>query len=273
MRTYKMFSAGFENIGPRSCRVICSTGDIDMTGEVVEQRGLDLSVYNRNPIVLFGHVQTMPVGTASGVHVDGNRLLADIEFAPAGISQKSDEICALVKSGVLKSISIGFDPTETEPMDPKRSRGPLRYKRAILVEISVVSCPANTNAVIYGKAFSDSAESTDLNSSEGRELRAIKARLSAVRGLRNSEPPRTHAEMARTTTPNKYENMTRDQRINRAMALRARGEPSVAPPQLSLTEITSRARAAYAAATGYEDDDTARSTRIIRAAELRRRAS
>jgi HK97 family phage prohead protease len=150
----KFYAGSVEPMGERSIRAICSTGDIDMTGEVVEQNGLDLAVYNRNPIVLFGHNQEHPIGTASA-HVEDGKLVADIEFAAVGLSKKADEVCALVKSGVLKSISIGFDPTETEPMDPKRPRGPLRYKRAILVEISVVSCPANTNAVITDKSYED----------------------------------------------------------------------------------------------------------------------
>ena len=150
---YKSFSADVEMLGERSIRAICSTANVDMMGEVVEQEGADLSVYKRNPIVLFSHNPEHPVGAAGNVRVENGKLLADIEFAPLGISQKADETCAMVKAGILKSISIGFDPTDSEPMNPSRPRGPQRYKKWTLAEISIVAIPANNDAVVTAKAL------------------------------------------------------------------------------------------------------------------------
>ena len=150
---YKSYSADVVALGERSIQAICSTGNVDQMGEIVEQQGADLSVYKNNPIVLFSHNPEHPVGTASNVRVERGMLLADIEFAAEGVSAKADEICGLVKAGILKSISIGFDPTEMEPINPSRPRGPQRYKKWTLCEISIVAIPANTDAEVTAKAL------------------------------------------------------------------------------------------------------------------------
>jgi HK97 family phage prohead protease len=134
-----------------------------MMGDVVVQSGADLSIYKRNPIVLFSHQPESPVGTASGLRIENGCLTADIQFAPEGLSQKADEVCALVKAGILKSVSIGFDPIEAEPLNPSRPRGPQRYLRWVLCEISVVAIPANNDAVVTAKSArrASSAETPD----------------------------------------------------------------------------------------------------------------
>ena len=137
--------------------MVCSSGNVDMMGDEVVQAGADLSVYKRNPIVLFSHNPEHPVGTAKDLKMVDGCWTAEIEFAPAGLSHKADEVCALVKSGVLKSVSIGFDPTDAEPINPSKPRGPQRYKRWILCEISVVAIPANNDAVVTEKSYPDSA--------------------------------------------------------------------------------------------------------------------
>jgi hypothetical protein len=75
---------------------------------VLVQAGLDLTAYRQNPIVLFQHQQDCPVGTARALGLDGEKLLAKVEFAPIGASSEADKVRALVKSGVLKGVSIGF---------------------------------------------------------------------------------------------------------------------------------------------------------------------
>lgn len=154
MAIRKAYSADVEQIGERTIRVIASTDSVDMMGDIVVQEGGDLSVYKRNPIVLFSHSPEMPIGTTRAIGLVDGKLTAEIEFAPAGISHKADEICALTKAGILKSVSIGFDPVEAEPLNPSRPRGPQKYLKWILCEISVVAIPANTEAIVTEKAMS-----------------------------------------------------------------------------------------------------------------------
>lgn len=155
----KAYGAKIEAIGERQARVICSTEEVDRAGEVVVQNGIDLTGFKANPIVLWQHNVDQPIAKATEIGPSDGKLMAMVEFPPAGISPKADEICGLVKSGVINAVSIGFNPLETEPMDkgnPKK--GPQKYLACELAEFSFVSVPANKNAlVVERQAKGDSA--------------------------------------------------------------------------------------------------------------------
>lgn len=154
----KSYAASVEMVGERQVRVICSTADIDRAGEIVVQEGIDLSAYKRNPIVLWQHDVESPIAKSPDIGVVDGKLTALVDFPPAGISTKADEICGLVKAGVISAVSIGFTPTETEPMDkgnPKK--GPQKYIKSELGEFSFVSVPANPNALVVQRQHKDGA--------------------------------------------------------------------------------------------------------------------
>ena len=52
-----------------------------------------------------------------------------LELAPAGTSERIDEIRKLVEAGILQAVSVGFHPLEKEPMDDKADKyfGPFKY--------------------------------------------------------------------------------------------------------------------------------------------------
>src|SRR5262249_42247976 len=146
---------GVEPLGDREIAVIAASSALARDGNVVEVRGMNLDNYKKIPIVLYQHDPTLPIGTCTAIGVEGDLLAAKIEFAPPGVSRVADEACAMCKAAVLRGISIGFDPDyETaEPLDPKRPRGGKRFKLSELLEISVVSIPADVNAKIVGRSF------------------------------------------------------------------------------------------------------------------------
>jgi HK97 family phage prohead protease len=152
MTVYKTFAAPPTQLGPRTIRVICSDATVDLAGDVVEPSGIGLKGFLANPVVLWGHNPDHPIGTARNVAVSQGKLMADIEFYPEGTSIKSDEICKLTKLGFIKGISVGFDPVEMNPMDPAKPRGPQRYTKVALMEVSVVSIPANPSAEVIQRA-------------------------------------------------------------------------------------------------------------------------
>jgi hypothetical protein len=97
----------------------------------------------------------------------------------------------MVKAGIVKSASIGFDPVSCEPMDPARPRGPQKYNSWVLREISIVSLPANTNAIAIDKlketatVISATPSTTDWGSMTKAERQARAAAIVA-RGSRPS---------------------------------------------------------------------------------------
>ncbi len=156
----KSHIAKAEALGERQVRVICSTPDVDRMGDVVVQDGIDLSAYIENPIVLWQHDPAHPIGRASNIGLRGGVLTADVDFAPAGISATADEVCGLTKAGVINTVSIGFQPIESAPMDPSKPRGAQRFVKSELMEFSFVSIPANTGAAVIARQVTQPPAST-----------------------------------------------------------------------------------------------------------------
>jgi len=58
-----------------------------------------------------------------------------------------------VREGVLRTVSVGFQPVAREPLTKEADahHGPFRFKKQILLECSLVSVPANPNALALAK--------------------------------------------------------------------------------------------------------------------------
>jgi phage head maturation protease len=149
--------------------------------------------------MLCQHNRNQPIGTWPSIEVKNGRLEALGEFAPEGVSELADEYCALAKSGVIKAVSVGFIPLVREPI----REGGWRYKQWELIELSLVSVPANPNALVIERSLGRRGGEPTM-----RELGAQIGRIIVAARLRNALPPR------RTT----YE-----ERVEIARALR-RGE-------------------------------------------------
>lgn len=132
--------------------VIMSTAGIARDGHVLVPQGAQLEAYRKNPIVLWQHDPEHPVGRSEAISVDGDRLIARVRFAPSGISTKADEIRGLVKAGIISAVSVGFEPKDGEPLDPKRPRGGMRFTEWELLECSFCSVPVDTNAMVTARA-------------------------------------------------------------------------------------------------------------------------
>ena len=134
-------------LGERQIMVIASDPTLDRTKDVMRPEGCVLDNYRENPIVLANHDRTQPIGTATPM-IRNNRVEAMVDFAPAGISPKADEYCGLAKAGVLRAVSVGFDPIEFKP----NKSGGYDYDKWELMELSLVAVPANPGARIIARA-------------------------------------------------------------------------------------------------------------------------
>lgn len=156
-------------------KVIASTNQIARDGWVVEPSGLKTANFLRTAAILFNHNYEAPVATPAGARLlDGGAALeVDIQWPPAGVSPRADEVRGLVKSGVIRAVSIGFMPLEMEPLDPKEPWGGQRVLSADLLEVSFVGVPADTGAVITQRGSRDGNAGRYSKQSLAQRLAAI----------------------------------------------------------------------------------------------------
>lgn len=133
-----------------------STKDIDRVDDIVEpeafKSSLEIFIKN-NGVVLFNHRYDFPIGKVVSAVIDKKGLLANIELAKS--VEKAEEVWALIKQGILKNFSFGFIPKEVE-MKNIEDKEVRVIKSLEMLEISIVSVPANINAVFSvseGKAI------------------------------------------------------------------------------------------------------------------------
>ena len=137
-----------------------------------------------------------------------------LELAPEGTSARIDEIRKLIEAGILRTVSVGFRPLETKPR--KSLDGMFAgeiFVRQELVETSLVSVPANPNALAILKSLNISDDT--------RELVLAKPGNRTREHKRNGGIPGKHAE---TPPVRKGSTMSLAQRIEdsqgRIVALR-----------------------------------------------------
>lgn len=160
----KLIRAQITELGDDEVEVVMSTAALARDGHILLPQGCRLENYRANPIVLWSHDPDKPVGNAENTTVEPDKITARVKFAPIGISHKADEIRGLTKAGVIRAVSIGFDPIDGEPLDSKKPRGGQRFTDWELLELSFVSVPSDTGAVVTARANGDKpmaeAEST-----------------------------------------------------------------------------------------------------------------
>lgn len=170
----------------------------DRYGDVVRVAGWELANYKRNPIILFQHQSSNPVGISTKTWIDGKRLLSRIKLAAEGTSPFIDTLRKLLAQKIIRAVSVGFMPTKDPNYirDEKNDRVTgLEFVGQELTEISLVSVPANTNALNLAKSlniperhlervFARNTEELDASvktalASRRAELDLIKARVRA----------------------------------------------------------------------------------------------
>ena len=132
-----------------------STNDQDRSGDIIVsdawKKSGALDNYLKNPVVLAYHDMSRPIGKTTNHEVDEMGLKIT-----AKISKAAGDIIDLIKEGILSAFSVGFMIKDAY-FDPKS--GVFVIKELELYEVSVVSIPANQNALFsIEKNFSDPEE-------------------------------------------------------------------------------------------------------------------
>jgi HK97 family phage major capsid protein/HK97 family phage prohead protease len=126
---------------------MASTGEVDRQGDIVEPLGAEF----KNPLPLLLHHNTQqPVGlvTLGKPTKDGIPFTATIPtIAEAGtLKDRTDEAAQSVLHKLIRGVSIGFRPIK-DAIEQLKSGG-LRFVKTEILELSMVSVPANQHATI-----------------------------------------------------------------------------------------------------------------------------
>jgi len=132
---------------------VMSDGSIDRMGDVVEPAGWQLDRLKSDPLVLFNHDRNQIVGRWTDVRVKGGNLVGRIVWTTSDKWPMAQYIRDLVREGILRTVSVGFQPIEKQPLtkDADKTFGPFRFTKSQLLECSLVSVPANPNALAIAK--------------------------------------------------------------------------------------------------------------------------
>jgi HK97 family phage prohead protease len=137
---------------------IASTSNPDRYGDIIAQDGWELDAYRRNPVVLLNHrADTLPVGKGD-VRMDGENLLIDIEF---DTDEESQKVAGKAKRGFLHAVSVGFNPSKSikrsdlSPDHKYYATKGMFFQNAELLEVSIVTIPANSHATAAKGLTSD----------------------------------------------------------------------------------------------------------------------
>lgn len=158
----------------RIIRGWATTPQTDRMGDVVEPRGAQ---YRLPFPLLWNHDHSKPVGKVTGAEVtdDGIRIVAEV----ARGLEEADRVWALVSAGLVESMSIGFRSHKSERL----GSGGLRFTSYEILELSLVTIPANANAVIQNVSGKTA-------SAGGRAVQLISTATSSV------APPRTKRRLS-----------------------------------------------------------------------------
>jgi HK97 family phage prohead protease/HK97 family phage major capsid protein len=134
----------------------------DRMGDIITSTGWEFEQFNKNPIALFNHNANFPIGRWKDLRIDGTALKGHLIMAPKGTSDRIDELRKLIDVGILKAVSVGFRDIESEPINKKDPWSGIKFIKQELVETSLVSVPANPNALAVAKSLNISATTIDL---------------------------------------------------------------------------------------------------------------
>lgn len=126
-------------------RIVLSTPDLNSYGFRVMTAGIDLSRFDKNPVMLYEHWTL--IGKWKDVRIEGDQLTAEPDFIPN--HSDAEKAKAAWDGGYINAASIGFRILETSE-DPAMMLPGQKYPtvtKAALMEASLVPVPSNANAL------------------------------------------------------------------------------------------------------------------------------
>lgn len=129
----------------REIEGIASTPALDKVKDIVEPLGL---TFDPDTPLMLNHDHSQPVGSVQfgAPTAKGLPFKATIATVtePGVVKDRTDEAWHSVKAKLIKGVSIGFIPSEFEPI----AKGGVRFTKAHVHELSLTAIPCNPEAMI-----------------------------------------------------------------------------------------------------------------------------
>lgn len=140
----------------RTITGLATTPSTDRMGDIVEPKGAEFKL----PIpLLFQHDPRQPIGHVISAKVTPAGIEIKAKFAkldePGTLKDRLDEAWQSVKTGLVRGLSIGFQPIEYARIE--NSHG-YRFLKWLWLELSAVTIPANGEATIQTVKAIDTAQ-------------------------------------------------------------------------------------------------------------------
>lgn len=120
-------------------------------------RGLDMTRFNKNPVILWNHDANEPIGAAQDIRVRGSELPIEIRF---GSNAKAQRVRQDVDDDIVRAVSVRFLPDRnlgsvvfvergvTRTIDGIRAVGPaIVIRKSQLVEVSILTIPRDEDSL------------------------------------------------------------------------------------------------------------------------------
>lgn len=127
-------------------RFVVSSMAPDRVGDTFSKAALQKLTDTKRLIALFNHDPKSICGYWENFKVSGGKLIADLKLADTNLGKM---IRKLLDSGVPLASSVGFRGLEAK----ENKHDGYEFNDVDLMEISVVSTPANPQAILLAKSF------------------------------------------------------------------------------------------------------------------------
>lgn len=141
-RAYSVFEIKAADDEKRIIEGIATTPSPDRANDIIELDGID---YKLPLPFLLQHNSRQPIGSVIDAKIVKNEMRVRIQVASAGIAAYIDEAWALIKSGLIRGLSIGFRSIEEAY---NKETGGFRFMATEWIELSAVTIPMNAEATI-----------------------------------------------------------------------------------------------------------------------------
>src|SRR5690606_21260370 len=145
-RAYSILTVKAVEEEQRIIRGVATTPTPDRVGDIVEPLGVKFN----NPMpLLWQHNSDKPVGTVTFDKPTKDGITFEAKLArieePGALKDRIDEAWQSVKAGLVRAVSIGFRALEYAFIE---GTGGIRFTETEVMELSLVTIPANAEATI-----------------------------------------------------------------------------------------------------------------------------